>query len=84
MGNFLVNMINKIIQAIGLIITEAINLLPTSPFVMSQSVESEWVNAISWVFPLGTVISHLEAFTVAVGVFYLIRVVLRWLKVAEG
>lgn len=82
MGNILIQFVNKMISLIGSAVTAVLSLLPSSPFTFVQSIDSEWLNAINWIFPVGTIVSHLEAFCLAVVVYYGLRVLLRWVKAA--
>lgn len=84
MGNFVVNMINKIIAGIGALLTWLIDLLPNSPFNWSYNIDQAWVNNICWLIPFPTMIAHLEAVATAIAVFYGIRIALRWVKIAKG
>ena len=57
-------------------------LLPTSPFVafIDAIGNSPWLSALNYFVPIGTFISIGEAWLVAIGVFYLYSIVLRWIR----
>lgn len=78
----IISLLNKVIAAVGSVLGGILSLLPDSPFLWVQSIDSEVLNAINWIFPVGTIITHLEAYVVAVAAYYAIRLVLKWLKVA--
>lgn len=82
MSNFFFAFINKIIELIGGIITVILALLPTSPFQFVANLPQDWFKFINWLIPIDQAILHLEVYIVAVGIYYGIRVVLRWIKVA--
>ena len=64
-----------------------VELFPESPFValdeLSQSEFYEWLQMLNWFIPVNTFVSILEGWLVAVGVYYVYQVVLRWVKVIE-
>lgn len=64
-----------------------INLLPESPFVildeLSRSEFYEWLRILNWFIPVNTFVSILEGWLVAVAVYYVYQIVLRWVKVIE-
>lgn len=64
-----------------------INLLPESPFVildeLSRSEFYEWLQFLNWFIPVNTFVSILEGWLVAVAIYYVYQIVLRWVKVIE-
>jgi len=76
--------INAIISAFGAVLSAILSLLPSSPFQAVSGIDAAWLQAICWIFPVTSVIAHLEAFVTAVAVYYGIRVVLRWVKVVSS
>lgn len=66
---------------------KVINLLPESPFVildeLSQSEFYEWLRILNWFIPVNTFVSILEGWLVAVAIYYVYQIVLRWVKVIE-
>ena len=66
---------------------KVINLLPESPFVildeLSRSEFYEWLQFLNWFVPINTFVSILEGWLVCVAVYYVYRIVLRWIKVIE-
>lgn len=85
MGQFFIDLINSIIAGIGNILTWLISLFPDSPFQDPSSpptsVNLGW---ITWIFDFPTWIVHLAAITSAILIYYAIRVIARWVKVARG
>lgn len=62
-----------------------LKLLPTSPIVYLTRNEtiSKYMSYVNWFIPIYLWISMLETWLVAVMVYYLVQVVLRWIKVVE-
>lgn len=82
----LYSFINWIIDNLSGGITFLIGFLPQSPV-------SKWTNDlpnnvlignITWFIPFPTMLGHFAFLLVAIGIYYIIRVVARWLKVARG
>lgn len=59
--------------------------LPDSPFVMisKNSQITELLSYLNWVIPIDFMISTLELWLVAVGIFYVWQILLRWVKAIE-
>ena len=59
-----------------------IDLLPRCPFLYLQEIpiDSELLAFVSWVIPFPQIIALLQAWTVAIGVWYVVKVGLRWAK----
>lgn len=71
---------SSIIQSIAWVI----NLLPDSPFqAVSNTDVDSFLGSLNWMFGLDAIVSTLQAWLVAIAVFYLIQVILRWVKVIQ-
>lgn len=85
MANFFIRFINYLIAGIGEVFSWAIALLPDSPFSVPASppgsINLGW---LSWFIPFPTMIAHVILLVTAIGIYYAIRVVMRWVKVARG
>jgi len=81
MLNILYSFLNGIIKAVGSSLGFLLSLLPNSPFEFSLNVSSNLLSAICWLFPVPSMIAHIEVFLLAVASYYAVRVVLRWVKV---
>ena len=68
-------------------IASILKLLPESPFVildnLSQTEFYEWIQYLNWFIPINTFISILEAWLVAIGIYYIYQIVLRWVKAIQ-
>ncbi len=76
--------INYIIELLGNALVILFKLLPDSPFTYIAEIDSTLLDAINWIFPVEMMISHLSLFVVAVAIYYVIRIPLRWIKAAGG
>lgn len=81
MGDFIINILNYIISGIASFINFVINLLPKSPFhYLDNSSISDYIGYFNWLFPIDSMISFLELWLVAIGVYYLYSILMRWIK----
>ena len=78
----MIGIINYIIQALGNTLGTLLDLLPNTPFTYILNIDHWLVDAINWAFPVEMAIAHISAFATAVGIYYIIRIPLRWLKAA--
>ena len=62
-----------------------VDFLPASPIVYLESIPevNKYLGMVNWFIPIYSMISITEAWLVAVGLYYLVQVVLRWIKVIE-
>ena len=75
-------MIDFMFEIVEEFLTWVINLLPASPFTsFIEACENlPYLGWLNWFIPVGSIIAIGEAWLVAVGLFYLYSVVLRWVK----
>lgn len=67
---------------------ELIQKLPESPIVTAlgeagSNPIQQWMPYVNWFVPFGTIIRILGVWASAVGIYYLVQIVLRWVKVIE-
>lgn len=62
------------------------NILPKSPFVdiITESQEFPALGWLNWLLPIGDIIRVFGAWLGALALFYLVQIVLRWVKVIQG
>lgn len=62
-----------------------LQLLPTSPFIKYINLLERvpFLNHLNWFIPISTFITIGQAWLVAIGIFYLYMVILRWIKAIE-
>lgn len=80
----IITLINKVIAAVGVVITAILMLLPDSPFLWMESLDSTVLSAINYIIPIPAIVSHLQVYVLAVALYYAIRIALRWAKAAGG
>lgn len=78
----IISIINRVIEAVGSAISAIFILLPNSPFLWVEEIDSEVLEAINWIIPVSAMISHIQLYVVAVAIYYALRIALRWLKAA--
>lgn len=84
MGNFIIDILNFIIKALGSILSLIFSILPPSPFnVINNSIIAEYLPYINYFIPFNEVVVILQTWLFAVGVYYLYQIVLRWIKAIE-
>lgn len=77
--NDLINWMINLISEFGSVL---IQLLPRSPFadwIDSFQVE-QFVGILNWFVPVGQMVSVFSLWLVAVGLFYLYSILMRWIK----
>ena len=62
-----------------------LKVLPISPFrQFLESLEDlPYLKYLNWIFPIGDFIAIAQAWLVAIGLFYLYMIILRWIKAIE-
>ena len=79
--NLLIKLINFVILAIGNFISFVVGLLPDSPFQVLDSMNFEFLDSLNWVIPISFMLTFLSYWIVGIGLYYLISIPLRWVKV---
>lgn len=76
---------NGLVKYISIFAAAMIRLLPGSPFekVIESLSSSELLTSLDWAIPFSSFVAIGSAWTVSVGGFYIISVVLRWVKAIE-
>lgn len=64
------------------LIDSILHLLPTSPFrgFLNELQGLPYLGWVNWVFPVGDCVRVLGAWIVAITVFYIYSVIMRWVK----
>lgn len=80
-----ISLINTIVSVIGTLIQFTINLLPNSPFasLMVSNISSEYLSHLAWVVPIESILTVFSSSLVAVTIFYIYQVLLRWIKAID-
>lgn len=82
--NYVIRTINIVIEKLADAIELLFMLLPESPFLWVQEIDNIVLDVINYVFPIPAMISHLQLYVMAVGIYYALRIALRWAKAAGG
>ena len=69
-------------EIVGQLLDWVLALLPTSPFrsFIEACGEFPYLGWLNWFVPVGQIIAIGEAWLVAIGLFYMYSIVLRWIK----
>jgi hypothetical protein len=82
--NVIVKALNYLISQIGGFITIIFNLLPETPFnSVYQYLNNDFFMNLNWIIPIPEILTFLVSWTSAVSLYYVISVVLRWIKAIE-
>ena len=80
----IVAMINSLLSLLGSAASSVLSLLPNSPFSWDFSGTSVLLQFVFWLIPVPQILTLMTSYVTAVASYYLIRTVLRWLKVVGG
>lgn len=78
--------LQKLINIIGDVLKAIISILPDSPFIYITSADSDFsdlLSKINYFIPVYEFVAIIEAWLVAVAVYYLYSVIARWSKLIE-
>lgn len=75
MLEWLTELFNKLAEA-------ALVILPDSPFnnVIASLQGMRFLNYLNWVFPVRGILAVMSGWLAAIVIFYLVQIVLRWVK----
>lgn len=78
MLDFMSELLNKFASLI-------VSVLPSSPVqkYLSSFADLPYLSWLNWFFPVSACITVAEAWLVAIGLFYIYSVILRWVKVID-
>lgn len=80
----MVQIANGLIAALGGSLQAILLLLPQSPFNFTNAIDNKFLKFINYILPINQAVAHLSAYLVAVAIYYSIRIVLRWAKIAAN
>lgn len=75
-----------VIDALAGLLNIVVAVLPKSPFHgrwQSLALDNELLSGLAWIVPFKAIIALSSAWLVAIGVFYIHMIVLRWIKAIE-
>lgn len=88
LADLFISLINFIIDAFGSIANIAVSILPESPFLFLTEfqIDSSLVKNLSflnWVIPITSFLTITAYWLSAIVVYYLVSVILRWVKLIQ-
>lgn len=83
---FFINLINAIIRGLGAVLQIVLSFLPNSPFsafIKSDSTVSFYLKYINYFIPVVTFIEISSAVLLAIGIYNVVQIIARWVKLIE-
>lgn len=81
--NAIIKATNLLISGIGALGTSLIDLLPDSPFNVLNEIQIPYLEALNWLIPVNFMVSVLSYWVFAIGLYYVVSVALRWVKIIQ-
>lgn len=79
----LISAINLLVSGLANIANYALMLLPDSPFNTITFEQIPYVSTLNWFIPINFMVVTLASWTFAIGVFYVVMIILRWAKAIQ-
>ena len=81
----LLKLFQGIIDGLASLLHGLSGLLPQSPFdgLAALTLENDVLQGLAYLLPLPQILSTLEAWAIAVGIYYLYMIPMRWAKAVE-
>jgi len=84
LGNWFINVGQNIIDGLGTVFENILDLLPDSPFTLiDNSPIADYIGWFNWIIPMDEIIAILQLWGTAILVYYAWVVILRWVKAVE-
>lgn len=82
----LLAMFQSVLNGLGALLATLVSLLPASPFdgIYSLTIDNELLQGLAWLIPFPQIVAVLDAWISAVAIFYLYKVVLKWIGAVSG
>lgn len=79
-----ITLINGLIKLLAKVVEALFFFLPDSPFKeVSTSPIIEFIGYMNYLLPITEIIAIMTLWTTAIGIYYLIQIALRWIKVID-
>lgn len=64
---------------------QIIGILPKSPITYLEAIPEveKYLGMVNWFIPIYTMIGLTEAWLTAIGIYYVVQAILRWVKIIE-
>lgn len=85
-ADFVIFLINNIISIVSDVLNSIFGLLPNSPFNMDNidiSAISEYVSYLNWILPLDNILIITMSWLVAISIYYVYQIIMRWIRAIE-
>ena len=83
-GQWFHDLLQSVIDGLGDTLGSILDILPDSPFTaIDNSPISEYIGYINWIVPMTEIIAILQVWVVAIATYYLVVIVLRWIKAIQ-
>ncbi len=83
-GQWFHDLLQDGIDGLGETLEDIINVLPDSPFnLIDNSSVSTYMGWLNWLVPVSQIVAILQVWVVAVGIYYVVVIVLRWIKAID-
>lgn len=82
--DILIDFVNFLISELGNLGQALVRLLPSSPLQWTAVVDSEILSWVNWLIPIGEMVVIGEMWLIAILGWYIIRPILKWIKIAGG
>ncbi len=80
----MITILNTIISAIANFFITILNFLPKSPFsYLDNSGIKDFIGYLNYFIPVSSLIAISETWLVAIGIYYIYSIALRWIKAIE-
>lgn len=80
-------MLDTLSNAIFTGLEAVLSLFPTSPFVILEEMSNtefyQWLKWLNWFIPVNVFVGILQAWLTGIAIYYVLQVVLRWIKAIE-
>jgi hypothetical protein len=83
----MIDIINGVINAVGVVLSQLLGLLPTSPLVLpsgAYTTLATYMGYAAWLLPLGEIGTVITALLAATLIWYGIRFVMRFVRVVAA
>lgn len=80
----MIELVNMLIKGIASFFELIISFLPKSPFTLiDNSPIKDFLGYLNWLIPINSMLAIGEAWLLAIGVFYIYSIALRWVKAID-
>lgn len=79
-----VTVINSLVKLLALVLDTVFFFLPSSPFkVLDNSLIIDFIGYLNYLIPISEIVSIMTLWCTAISIYYIVQIVLRWLKAID-